>query len=531
VAQRQGRHRVKEEKGAGKRGQAQLSMTTDFIMRPTSASARPPVAAPSLRSGAATGGRPGLTLDFSKICEYQLYNRSYDESILVESLQPGSVINVDEWFEERYEIERYLGFGGSAIAFLATDTLIERKVALKLWHKFYPVKKRKLLDEAKILGQIQHKKIVQLYDYRYDESAPWLALEYLGDHTLRSALYLKHKLPSETVVRLGAQISELLDYLHNSIGYFQVDLKPDNISSDEALTEIRLMDFGSVIRSDGESFRYGTPGYMAPELCSGEVISSASDIFSFGVVVFEMLTGIKPFENIQSALCSRRVLDWYRMAVSVALSSVSDDVTENVVGRRIADEMRKFEPEQYLTSVPQALASLVCAMMAFDKEARPHANDVYLQLKSMGETPEKKPLIFISHSHPDKNPFINKLTKSLKRRGFNIWIDEKDLKTGQPFWETIGEAIQKVDFIIIALSSNSIKSQGVGEEMRMAHLLNLGESVKMLPIRIDAVPFSAMPISLRARHVLDFVGWESEKIFQRKVARLCSDMRQFIGYA
>lgn len=454
----------------------------------------------------------------------------WDVPSLLSSLQPGCPISVDEWFEERYEIERYLGFGGSAVSLLATDTLIERKVVLKIWHSFYPGRNRKLSDEAKILGQVRHKKIVQLYDYKDYGGIPWLALEYLGDYTLRSALYSKHKLKSEIALKIGAQISEILDYLHNSVGYFQVDLKPDNISIDEALTEIRLMDFGSLIRSEDDSFRYGTPGYMAPELCLEGEVTSASDIFSFGIVLFEMLTGINPFEKLQSSLSSRRMLDWYGLAVSIMVST-SREAAEDAAGQAIVDKMRIFEPEQYLATAPRELAALVCTMIAIDKEVRPTANDVYLRLTSMGASSERKPLIFISHAHADKGPFIDKFTRSLKRRGFNIWIDEKDLKIGTPFWEEIGEAIQSVDFVIVALSTNSIKSQGVGEEVRLANLFNLGKSPIILPIRIDPVPFSALPISLRARHILDFVGWENERVFSRKVARLCSDMRQLISHA
>jgi len=133
------------------------------------------------------------------------------------------------------------------------------------------------------------------------------------------------------------------------------------------------------------------------------------------------------------------------------------------------------------------------------------------------------PSIFISYSSLDKDRFVNKFAKKLSDKGFTIWVDQWNLKIGEPFWEKIGDAIKASDFIVIILSENSIKSTGVSEELRTAQLFNL-EKVKILPIRIDPIDYSQIPLQLRSRHILDFIDWQNKNNFQKKMDKLSSDI-------
>ena len=108
-------------------------------------------------------------------------------------------------------------------------------------------------------------------------------------------------------------------------------------------------------------------------------------------------------------------------------------------------------------------------------------------------------------------------------KGFKVWLDEWNLRIGEPFWERISQAIQSMDFVIVIMSENSINSYGVKEEIRTAQLFNL-DKVKILPIRIDPISFSDIPIFLRSRHILDFVGWENNKKFDERISKLVSDI-------
>jgi hypothetical protein len=126
----------------------------------------------------------------------------------------------------------------------------------------------------------------------------------------------------------------------------------------------------------------------------------------------------------------------------------------------------------------------------------------------------------------DKERFVRDFAQSLRRRGFQVWLDEKSLKTGEPFWDRIGRAIESCDFVIVILSQNSFKSHGVLEELRTAQVFNL-DQVKVLPIRIDPVNYGTIPVHLRSRHILDFVGWEDKKVLSARIAKLASDILSF----
>lgn len=120
--------------------------------------------------------------------------------------------------------------------------------------------------------------------------------------------------------------------------------------------------------------------------------------------------------------------------------------------------------------------------------------------------------------------FVDTFVRALKRRGFEVWVDANSLRAGEAFWEKIGEAIAVANFVIVVLLQNSLKSAGVSEELRTAHISNLRE-IKIVPIRIDPISFDLIPVALRSRHVVDFVGWEQEQKFKGRVTRLAADLR------
>lgn len=164
-------------------------------------------------------------------------------------------------------------------------------------------------------------------------------------------------------------------------------------------------------------------------------------------------------------------------------------------------------------------------MCSFDPAVRPSAYEIRNKLSTFikDKNTVHMPSIFVSHSHLDKERFVNKFAKRLSNLGFKIWLDNWNLKAGEPFWERIGDAIETCDFVVVILSNNSINSVGVSEEIRTAQLQNF-ERIKILPIRIDPLDFSRVPSHLRSRHILDFVGWENEDGLSKKTAKLASDI-------
>ena len=188
---------------------------------------------------------------------------------------------------------------------------------------------------------------------------------------------------------------------------------------------------------------------------------------------------------------------------------------------RILDLQKEME----LKAIPGDISNLIKSITFYDAEQRESAHKIGIYLNKLfkGNKYEKLPSVFISHSHLDKQRFVNKFVDILSNKGFSVWVDDKSLRAGEVFWQKIGQAIEDSDFIVIIFSENSINSSGVSEELRTAQLYNL-ENTKILPIRIDPIKFSLFPHHLRSRHILDFVGWENSDNFEKKINKLISDM-------
>lgn len=349
-----------------------------------------------------------------------------------------------------------------------------------------------------------------------------MSLEFLGNRTLRSIINESGGLAANwlAAVAFGVQVCSVVDYMHNSIGLFQLDLKPDNfaVNSDETL---KLMDLGSAADDRNRFERFGTPGYVAPELLESESVDAKCDIFAVGVLLYELLAGDNPLMSAQEQLISRkgRWADYSTAALPIKPQFSSEKPLSRLVG--------EFDPAERLKMLgpPKPFLDLLKQMCSAHPKNRPNASESHAALLRLGEPTKKRqlPSVFISHSHLDRERFVRNFAQSMTRRGFKVWLDEKSLRTGEAFWDRIGTAIESCEFVIVVLSQNSLQSHGVLEELRTAHIFSL-DHVKVLPIRIDAVGYSTIPVHLRSRHILDFVGWEDKKVFNARVAKLASDI-------
>ncbi|HEX5661213.1 MAG TPA: serine/threonine-protein kinase, partial [Polyangiales bacterium] len=211
----------------------------------------------------------------------------------------------------RYRVERVLGRGGMGTVYAAHDTLLDRKVALKILDRAADADRHdSMLREARIAAGLDHERIARVYDAGRHESAPFVAMELVRGTTLRE--WVKTHLPTPTeVVLIAAQIAEGLAVLH-AAGVVHRDLKPENVM----LTErggLKLLDFGLARharlaeptptielpegRGDTLSVISGTPGYMAPEQCLGKSCDARADVFAFGVLLYELVVGRRPFSG------------------------------------------------------------------------------------------------------------------------------------------------------------------------------------------------------------------------------------------
>ena len=200
----------------------------------------------------------------------------------------------------KYETEAFLG-GGMSEVYRARDTVLGRTVALKILTVAaaadVPAKDRFLL-EARLSSSITHDNIVTTYDFGEQDGRPYMVMEFLVGQTLRQAI-AANSLPDMTGrARIALQVARALERVH-ALNVLHRDVKPDNVHLD-ASGRAKLMDFGIAKTKDvtltRTGFTLGTPHYMAPEMLSGQQATAQVDIYSFGIMLFELFCGKKPIE-------------------------------------------------------------------------------------------------------------------------------------------------------------------------------------------------------------------------------------------
>jgi eukaryotic-like serine/threonine-protein kinase len=193
----------------------------------------------------------------------------------------------------RFEIARILGKGAQGSVYLARDPHLQRQVAIKaIGGGAAPDKIRRLLQEARIVSQFSHPNIVTLFDAIEHDGNHYLILEYVDGATLAQLLRREGRFEAPRAVKIAIQIADGLIYAHGK-QVIHRDIKPANIMIDAGGTA-RIMDFGiaaAVGETDAADSMQGTPRYMAPERLNNKAASESTDVFSLGLVLYEMLTG------------------------------------------------------------------------------------------------------------------------------------------------------------------------------------------------------------------------------------------------
>jgi TonB family protein len=213
----------------------------------------------------------------------------------------------------RYQITGALGFGAMGTVYKAFDPLIKRTLAIKTIRLDIPRQSPqyqafidRFYQEVRISGTLSHPGIVTLFDVGEESGLPFLAMEYVEGRTIGAIIDEDTRFKPERVVGLVSQVAAALDYAH-ARGVIHRDIKPTNLIV-TAADEVKVTDFGIAKLADAEITHsgqlLGTPSYMSPEQAMGEKIDGRSDIFSLGVVAFQMLSGQQPFPgaNVTSIL-------------------------------------------------------------------------------------------------------------------------------------------------------------------------------------------------------------------------------------
>jgi eukaryotic-like serine/threonine-protein kinase len=204
-----------------------------------------------------------------------------------------------------FQLLRQVGAGAMAEVWQAQDARTGQTVAIKLMRRTADPHQateleRRFLQEASTARLLQHPDIVSVLDTgRTAAGQPWMALEWLTGQPLTQHCVAAHRLPADVVVALGQRLASALGHAHQR-GVIHRDIKPDNLIFDAATGQLKIADFGVARAEDSGATQtgmvLGTPAYMAPEQLAGAPASPAGDLYSLGVVLFELLTSRRPVE-------------------------------------------------------------------------------------------------------------------------------------------------------------------------------------------------------------------------------------------
>ncbi|MEK6652024.1 MAG: serine/threonine-protein kinase [Nitrospirota bacterium] len=268
----------------------------------------------------------------------------------------------------RYEVQKELGRGAMGIVYLGKDPKINRLVAIKTI-RFDEVEqsqlaetKKRFFREAEAAGTLSHPNIVTIYDAGEDYDVAYVAMELLEGKDLSDLSSKENKLPLKEVLRIISSIADGLDYAHSK-GVVHRDIKPANIMLIKS-GDVKITDFGiarvMATSSTQTGLVLGTPSYMSPEQVLGKKVDGRSDLFSLGVVSFELLTGEKPFKGDSIATLMFNIANTPPLTL-----------------------------EEFYPDIPGCCVSIVGKMLVKDAETRYQrgrevVNDINLCMKELG---------------------------------------------------------------------------------------------------------------------------------------------------
>src|ERR687890_1634564 len=204
--------------------------------------------------------------------------------------------------DNRYDVGRTLGSGGMGEVFLARDRVLGRDVALKVLRTQFAGDSEfaeRFKREARSAASLSHPNIVQVYDRgETQDGASYIAMEYVPGGTLKEQIERRGPFGDRETAVVGAQIADALEAAHEQ-GMIHRDIKPPNVLV-TASGNLKVTDFGiaraaSAVTNTASGAIFGTAGYISPEQAMGEPVGPASDLYSLGVILYELLTGELPF--------------------------------------------------------------------------------------------------------------------------------------------------------------------------------------------------------------------------------------------
>jgi len=243
----------------------------------------------------------------------------------------------------RFELVSEIGRGAMGIVYKAKDPMLERTVAIKTINLTMDkdgaeMYEKRFYQEARAAGGLNHPNIVTIYDIGHSESLCYMAMEYIEGAELRTLLLPGKPLPVQKVLSIASQVAEGLAYAHER-GVVHRDIKPANIMVPES-GPVKITDFGIArMRTSNvqtqTGMMMGSPKYMSPEQVIGKRADHRADLFSLGVILYEMLTGAAPFTGESVNAVMYQIVNFVPPAPS-AINPASPPALDRIVARMLA---------------------------------------------------------------------------------------------------------------------------------------------------------------------------------------------------
>ena len=315
----------------------------------------------------------------------------------------------------KYKILSPLGSGGFGTVYLAQDTWLDKKVAIKVPHRQQSLDFGELLHEPRLLGSLNHPNVVSVLTADRQDGVFFIVMEYVTGETLETMIMREGAIELSRALDFSVQIANAVDHAHGN-NVIHRDLRPGNVLVNEQGL-VKVADFGTSrvleIAAHGTTV-IGSPPYMAPEQFHGKA-TFASDVYSLGVTMYQMLTGVLPYETPSPADLSRLMTGELVSAPRVRNPKLPKSVSDIVMKALAPDVSARYQRASDLLSDILALNRELAGRRRVPSvepagaavAASPHLQEIHSRLKAR-ETPQarfcwhcRKPL----HARSDTCPF------------------------------------------------------------------------------------------------------------------------------
>jgi tRNA A-37 threonylcarbamoyl transferase component Bud32 len=422
-----------------------------------------------------------------------------------------------------YVISEKLGDGGMGVVYKAKDVRLDRNVAIKFLSRELARNKSHLerfQREARAASRLNHANICTIHDVGEDEGSHFIVMELLEGQTLRELIHAG-TLDGKDIVQYGIAIAQALHTAHSN-GVIHRDIKPANIFVN-AQGQIKVLDFGlakisakrmvaeaagatvtmsagplsvteSSVTSHGELV--GTVAYMSPEQARGQDLDIRTDIFSFGVVLYQMAAGVLPFRGDTSAVIFDAILN--RTPISpIKINPLLPPGLERIINRALEKQReRRYQSALELSNDLQQLsiAATGSGVQRYVAAAQADAGEVVILYKR--------------NAQPDEE-LLRLLETELVKNGYRVFID-RHLLVGMEWAREIEKRISQAEAVIPLLSESSAGSEMLAYEIQIAHEAAQKQNGKprILPVRLSFSGTLSEPVSA-ILNPLHYAEWKS----------------------